>query len=1010
MALQKQAIPVNFSQGLDTKSDPRQVQLGKFLVFENAIFSKQGLLQKRNGFNRLATLDSEVNTFLTTFKGNLTAIGTTLEALSGATNTWVNKGSIQPVQLDTQSLVRSNTNQSFADSAVSSNGLVCTVYTDDVPSGGSTTPVYKYVVSSLETGQNIVAPTTITSTGTVTYAPKVYALNNYFIIVFTCVISAANHLQYIAVSTANTTSVTAATDIASSGTPASTGTFDGFVTNNKLYLAWAGTGTTLKMAYLTNTLSQSNTISFASQAVTQISVTADTTNGIVYAAYMNTAATTLRILAVDSLLNTILSPTTITSSGARTNVAAVGTDGSCTVFVQNTATYSYGSSLRTDNISKYVVTQAGSVTTTSSLVRSVGLASKPFMDDAGTIYFLGIYSSPEQPTYFLINGSGGVVAKLAYSNGGGYYTTGIPGVTVIDNTAHIAYLIKDLLIPVNKSQDADSSSAVYTQTGVNLASFTMTPSQIVSSEIGNDLHITGGFLWMYDGYEPVEHGFHLYPDNVGVTTATGSGSITAQQYYYVATYEWADNQGNIFRSAGSIPVAITTTTASSTNTIKIPTLRLTYKTANPVKINLYRWSTAQQTYYSVASTSVPTLNDTSTDSVTFTDTQADSAIIGNSILYTTGGVVENIAAPAVDVTTLYKSRLFAIAAEDKNVLWYSKQVIQGTPVEMSDLFTLYVAPTAGAQGNTGPMRCLSALDDKLVIFKDNAIYYVVGNGPDNTGANNDFSEPTFITSTVGCANQHSIVFMPQGLMFQSDKGIWLLGRDLSTQYIGAPVESYTDGATVVSALNIPGTNQVRFTLDTGVTLMYDYYYGQWGTFANIPGISSTLYQDRHTFLNERGQVYQETPGSYQDGSQPVLMRFQMPWANLAGLQGYERAYFFYLLGTYLSPHKLYITIGYDYQEGPSQAVTITPDNYSAPYGGDSLYGGSPVNGGASAVEQWRVFFKQQKCQAFQITIREIFDATIGTGVPGAGFTLSGLNLVIGGKKGYRPQPNKNSAG
>ena len=100
-------------------------------------------------------------------------------------------------------------------------------------------------------------------------------------------------------------------------------------------------------------------------------------------------------------------------------------------------------------------------------------------------------------------------------------------------------------------------------------------------------------------------------------------------------------------------------------------------------------------------------------------------------------------------------------------------------------------------------------------------------------------------------------------MFQSDKGIWLLGRDLSTSYIGAPVQSLTLNATVLSALNIPATNQVRFTLDSGITLMYDYYYSQWGTFTGVPGISSTLYQSLHTYINSFGQVFQETPGLYR---------------------------------------------------------------------------------------------------------------------------------------------------
>src|ERR1700677_556451 len=136
---------------------------------------------------------------------------------------------------------------------------------------------------------------------------------------------------------------------------------------------------------------------------------------------------------------------------------------------------------------------------------------------------------------------------------------------------------------------------------------------------------------------------------------------------------------------------------------------------------------------------------------------------------------------------------------------------------MSDLLTFYIAPNAGTTTSTGPMKCIFPMDDKLIIFKQNAMYYINGTGPDNTGANSQYSQAIFITSTVGCANQNSIVFIPQGLMFQSDKGIWLLGRDLSTNYIGAPVEN-TNQYLITSATTIPGTTQVRFTLNNGTAL------------------------------------------------------------------------------------------------------------------------------------------------------------------------------------------------
>jgi hypothetical protein len=530
-----------------------------------------------------------------------------------------------------------------------------------------------------------------------------------------------------------------------------------------------------------------------------------------------------------------------------------------------------------------------------------------------------------------------------------------------------------------------------------------------SSEIAGALHLTGGQLWEYDSVKPVEHGFQVWPEEVQVNTTTGAGNITAGNYFYQFTYEWTDAQGNLHRSSPSIPISIVTTTTSSTNTLYVPTLRLTYKIApNPVRIVGYRWSAAQQVYYQFTSLTSPIINDTTVDYVVITDTLADSAILGNNIIYTTGGVVENIAAPASIASALYKNRLFLIDAEDQNLLWFSKQVIENTPVEMSDLFTIYVAPTTGSQGSTGPMTALSALDDKLIIFKKDAIYYVTGNGPDNTGANNDFSDPIYVTSSVGCANPDSIVLMPNGLMFQSDKGIWLLGRDLSTNYIGAPVEQY-NSSLVQSAQAIPGTNQVRFILDSGITLMYDYFFAQWGTFTNLNAISATLYQGLHTYLNKFGQIYQEADGTYVDGSVPVLMSLTTSWLNMVGLRGYERFYFMFLLGTYYTPFKLNMQLSYDYDSNNKHSVVVSPDNYSPAWGSDALWGSSTLWGGPGNVFQARVFPQTQKCQTFQITINEIYDSTLGVS-PGQGLSLSGMNIVIGLKKGYSTQKASRSFG
>lgn len=1072
MSLAKQPVLINFSKGLDLKTDPYQVQLGNFLRLENSIFDKGGRLTKRNGYSPLTSL-IESATFITTFEGNLTAIGSSLQAYGAGSNQWFDKGTIQPLSLSTLSLIRSNNNQTQLDVAVSSNNYVCTVYTDVGPGN---TVEYKYAMADSITGQNILPPAVIPSSGAITTAPRVFTLGFYFVILF----STSSNLEYVAVNTSNPVIPTASTTLSTQNSPSTKLNYDGAVANGNLYIAWNGSdgGGAIRTTWLDSLLNQHTTQVTTGHSATLMSVSVDTSipTPNVYVSWWTSSGNNGFTEVLTNLLSVVTSPTQIITSQVIENLTAVAANNVQTVFYEVLNTYGYDSTIQTDYVESVTMTVSGTMANRHIVDRGIGLASKAFILNS-IPYFMAVYDSPFQPTYFLINASGEVMSRLAYSNGGGYKITGLPGVNISGQQVTIGYQYADLIQAVNKNQGEANPEGVYTQTGLNAVTFTFGTTPVVS-EIGQTLNLTGGFLWMYDGYTPVEQNFFLWPDDIEATTTNTLGALDNTQYFYQVVYQWSDNQGNIYNSAPSIPLSVDltaagsvnnltatfasgsvtitatsstagvvvgqvytdsttpgnfaagtyvvsivgstitlsqptlgasasspgdtlTTTSANTVVLNIPTLRLTYKTANPVKIVIFRWSAQQQNYFEITSITNPLLNDSTTDYVTYTDIQADTFILGNALIYTTGGVVEDIGAPSFNTLSLFDDRLWGIDAEDPNLLWYSKQVIENTPVEMSDLFTLFVAPTISVQGSTGFLKCLAPMDDKLILFKPDALYYINGSGPDNTGANSQYSQPTFIAGTVGCSNQQSIVFIPNGLMFQSGKGIWLLDRNLNTQYIGAPVEDVTLVSQVISSVSIPETNQVRFNMDNGTTLMYDYFYQQWGTFTTgIPAVSSCIYKGLHTYLTSGELVLQESSGQYLDNGNPVLQAFTTNWIKGSGNDiGYQRLYFMFLLGTYKSPHTLNIGVAYDYNSNPSQNVQVLPDNYSAPWGTSSPWGGDSTWGGSTDVEQARVFFEQGKCRAFQIQVDEIFDPSFGTQA-GAGLTLSGINLVVGVKKPY----------
>lgn len=1086
--LQKQPLAINFTKGLDTKSDEYQVPLDSFLTLTNSVFSVTGRLTKRNGYPIITTLPDTNETVLTTLNDNLIATGSSLFTFSQDTNEWIEQGKVQPIQLDTMSLVRNSTSQQSPDIAVNTNGLTCLVYMDDGDS-------YYHVIDSIN-GQQVVERTQLPTTA---INPRVFILGAYFIITFVATVAATPTLQYIALTLTDPSDASSATNISSDVNSLQAG-YDGEVANNRLYIAWGASANTVKITSMTRSLGIATPASISGITADIMTLAINMTTQRVFIAYWETSGNDgyaacftynlLQVMAATQIINNIeIHEMTSITQGTHYNV-----------YYETVNEYSYSTAL-TDYVSSLYVTLpisgtgAGTVSSPVVVMRSVGLASKPFYVEAqDLVYFMVAYGDPDQsdpidnsnqPTYFLIDATGYVYMRLAYSNGGGYAESNmLPSIRLVDNTYYYPYQMTDFLTTVNKGTDLPDGTpvnAIYTQTGINMAKFQLNNGKQYSSEIATALHLTGGQLWEFDGVKPVEHGFHVWPENILVSATQTVGDMEPETYFYSFTYEWTDNAGNLHRSAPSIPYQFiiedppTNFTANVTNTdatltsvssftglqvgqvlsgtgipggtyilslspgtneiemsanasatnsgvtisptavssveINVPTLRITLKDQpNPVRIVGYRWSTNQQIYYQFTSVTSPVVNDLAVDSVEISDDNSDAAILGQTLLYTTGGVIENIAAPASIDSCLFDNRLWVIDAEDQNLLWHSKQVIQNVPVEMSDLLTVYVAPTTGTQGSTGPMRCIASMDDKLIIFKANALYYINGAGPDNTGANSTYSQPTYITGVAGSSNPNSIVLIPVGLMFQSNKGIWLLGRDLSTKYIGSPVERYND-LEVLSAEAIPQSTQVRFILEGGVTLMYDYFYDQWATHTNIQAISGVIYQNLHTYLNSYGQVYQEAPGTFKDGSEPVLMGLTTAWINIAGVQGFERFYYANLLGTYHTPFKLNMQFAYNYNPSASHNVIVTPvGNIGVPYGDESVYGGGPNYGGSEGnVFSARVFPQTQKCQSFQVTIQEIYDPSYSIEA-GEGLSLSGLLLTVGMKRGSRTQKAARSFG
>jgi len=543
---------------------------------------------------------------------------------------------------------------------------------------------------------------------------------------------------------------------------------------------------------------------------------------------------------------------------------------------------------------------------------------------------------------------------------------------------------------------------------------------------GEALHVSGGLLKMYDGYRVVEHSFLDTPDapkdinpllvgaggDLRQNSSSGVGG-GGKRYLYCTVYKWTDRTGKIHRSAPSLPVSLTTPGTVNVDfydvTLRFIPCYLTSK--EDVEIEVYRTTGNGSIFYklsklidasNVAGTadyitgSYP--NDKTVKFIKINDAVTDNEIVYAEPLYTTGGELENDSALSSSYIASYKARLFLILS-DGFTLQYSKVTGLNEPVRFNGSFKIPLDDKGGRA------TALAVMDDHLLIFKERAIFALTGEGPNALGQQDDYRTPYLVTSDAGCVDPNSIVQNPEGVMFKSSKGIYMIKRNFGLQYIGDSVEKYNN-LKIVSSTLLSTANQIRLMTEDGRALVYDYYSNRWTTFTNIRGLDSIEFNGSYYYVRPNGLVYKETPGLFQDNGQFIKMRIKSAWLQIAGVQGFERFYQLLLLGTWKSAHKLMVKFAYDFNPYYQQESIIDVDSVMAPttYGTDPVYG-SGVYGGPFPLYQWLIYPKVQKCESFQFELSDI-----KTSVDGESFSLSHIMAEIGVKRGSAKKETKYTSG
>lgn len=983
-------VPIPFTGGVDTRSDRKAIPLPKLGLLSNAVFTTPGVLRKRFGYSKLAdlALDSVNASFFDQVISDGRALLTrgnslwlraseNIYSLAADRTRWQRKAQVPsarfvfgprfyPAQQLGSQTVAVNGERATANGVTMvsyDNGGVITVVFYDANTEIARTSIVGLMARAAVVGSSLCLFYLATS------------LDKLNVATFDApALRSSNPLVF--------STVQLASDVFSGGVI----TFDVDVSGGRIVVAYtSSTANTVKFGYVLpgGALDGAFTSIATAFVPRNVCCAVEPTAGTILVCWSQTGT-----VRVDGQMFTAAKASLFASVTLATPAGSPGSENICCVFRDATNAeifsdrYFAPAALPSETrIDKATLTTGGVAVLTTGWLRHSKVVSKPWTVSS-RVYLLvqkDDQNQGAQKTFYLI-ASGGLKdpSPLGY-----VYPNEALGVALFPQKPTRADVVGST-IWLAPTLTTPAAAAYAGNIGID---YSHTPTFV---EVGGGTYFTGTSLWLLDGSDVVEAGFSEFPEvdasaNFVVTSATGGGLVggATNSYSYRGYYEWFSATGERFLSTFGGDIAVPLIAGRDTITIQIPTLRQTLKTS--VNVVLFRTLLNAAVFHRVAQSA----NLTTQDTITFVDTMNDTVLASREIDYRSSSPPElsNLAPQGAPIIAVGNTRVLLAGFEDPDLVIASKLRSFGVGLNFAGAAVAIQLP--GANGS--PVTALAAIGDSHVAFRATHIYLLGGDGPDNVGSGGAFNPPRVISDDIGCISAAAIVRTPLGFVFQSQKGIYLLGLDLSLSYIGADVERY-NGDTVTAAVTLPDRHEVRFTLSTGNTLVLDYLAKQWSVFT-IGGLHAVIWQGRHVYLPDAtGAARAELAGSYLDDGQPFSWAFESAWIHLGEVQGQQKVRSLQFLGEWMGDHAGIVQVAYDYELAWSDhvAVDISKVINGYHYGDEAFYGQFLAAPGATApdvrglyggnvgatalkatsVYQFKIWPRRQRCMAIKLRWEE----------------------------------------